>query len=283
MRKLYSPKTVKELMDFYDVNFSKSLGQNFLVDGNFVRRIVESANVEEKNVIEVGPGIGTLSYEIAQKAKKLVVIEIDRSLVPILNENLSEFSNTKIIREDILKVDINKIVEEDFNGEDFILISNLPYYITTPIIEKFAKIEKCKNMTIMLQKEVAMRILAKESTKDYSALTLFVKFFADVKKEFNVAKTVFMPKPKIDSTVLNLKLRIYDKSVDQKILFDLIHAGFNKRRKTILNSLQNVCKKEELIEIFEKLNISPKLRAENLTLDRYIDISKEVENIRKQK
>src|SRR5699024_1525617 len=110
------------------------------------------------------------------------------------------------------------------------------------------KIEKCKNMTIMLQKEVAMRILAKESTKDYSALTLFVKFFADVKKEFNVAKTVFMPKPKIDSTVLNLKLRIYDKSVDRKILFDLIHAGFNKRRKTILNSLQNVCKKEELIE-----------------------------------
>lgn len=279
MRKLYSPKVVKSLMEAYNVKFSKSLGQNFLVDGNFVRKIVEASDIEGKNVIEVGPGIGTLTYELAQKAKKVIAIEIDRGLIPILNENLKEFDNALVIREDILKADIKKIVENEFNGEEFSLVSNLPYYITTPIIEKFAANNiNCKKMTIMIQKEVSDRILSKENEKDYSALSLFVKFYSNAKKEFNVPKSVFMPKPKIDSTVLTLDLRIYDENVDRKRLFDLIHAGFTQRRKTILNSLSQVVPKEDLIKIFEKLSISEKLRAENLSLDDYIAITNELEN-----
>ena len=280
MKKLYSPKIVKEITDLYSFRFSKSLGQNFLVDKNFVDKIVDAADVSEKNVIEIGPGIGTITYEMAKVAKKVVAIEIDDSLIPIIEENMAEFDNFDLIHEDILKADLEKIVAEEFAGESFKVVSNLPYYITTPIIEKLVTSNlPCKDMTIMVQKEVADRMLATEKDKEYSSLSVFVKYYSDAKKVTNVPKSVFMPQPKIDSTVLKLELRKYTDDVDEAKLFSLIHAGFNKRRKTILNSLSDAVEKEKLRLAFEKLGIKNNLRAENLSLDDFINLAKIIETL----
>ena len=277
MKKLYSPKVVREIIDLYDFKFKKSLGQNFLIDKNFVDKIVDAAEIENQNVLEIGPGIGTITYEMAKVAKKVVAIEIDQTLIPILEENLGEFENTKVINEDILKVDLKKLVEEEFNGESFKVVSNLPYYITTPIIEMLITTGiACDDMTIMVQKEVAERMVASESDKEYSSLSVFIKFYTDAKVVINLPKSVFMPQPKIDSTILNLKLRLYDDKVNQDMLFKLVRAGFNKRRKTILNSLSDVVAKDDLKLAFEKLNLAENLRAENLSLDDYINLANEL-------
>ena len=280
MRKLYSPKVVKEIIDLYGFRFSKSLGQNFLIDKNFVDKIVDGADIAGKNVIEVGPGIGTISYEMAKTCKKLVLIELDSSLIPILEENMSDFRNVTIINQDILKTDLKEIQYKYFGGEPFEFVSNLPYYITTPIIEKiFEEDLDCHSMTIMVQKEVADRMLADEKSKDYSSLSVFIKYYSDAEKITNVPKSVFMPQPKIDSTVLKLNLRKYRDDVDEKKLFALVHAGFNKRRKTILNSLSDAVEKEKLRLAFDKLGIKNNLRAENLSLDDFINLTKTIETL----
>lgn len=279
MRKLYSPKVVKDIIDLYGFRFSKSLGQNFLIDKNFVDKIVDGADIAGKNVIEVGPGIGTISYEMAKACKKLVLIEIDSSLIPILEENMSDFENVTIIHQDILKTDLKEIQDKYFGGEAFELVSNLPYYITTPIIEKiFEEDLDCRSMTIMVQKEVADRMLATEKDKDYSSLSVFVKYYSEARLLIKVPKSVFMPQPKIDSSVLRLDLRIYDEKVNKERLFALVKAGFLKRRKTILNSLSAVAEKDDLKKVFEILNLKENLRAENLSLDDYIKIANELEN-----
>lgn len=278
MKKLYSPKVVKDIIDLYSFRFSKSLGQNFLVDKNFVEKIVDAADVKDTNVLEIGPGIGTITYEMAKSAKKVVAIEIDSALLPIIEENMEEFDNFKLIHEDILKAKLEDIVEEEFDGEAFKVVSNLPYYITTPIIEKLVTSKlPCTDMTIMVQKEVADRMLATEKDKEYSSLSVFIKYFSKAEKITNVPKSVFMPQPKIDSTVLKLKLRKYRDDVDDSKLFALVHAGFNKRRKTILNSLADAVDKEKLRLAFDKLGINEKLRAENLSLDDFIDLTKTIE------
>lgn len=279
MRKLYSPKVVKDIIDLYGFRFSKSLGQNFLIDKNFVDKIVDGADIAGKNVIEVGPGIGTISYEMAKTCKKLVLIEIDYSLIPILEENMSDFDNVTIIHQDILKTDLKEIQDKYFGGEAFDFVSNLPYYITTPIIEKiFEEDLDCHSMTIMVQKEVADRMLATEKDKDYSSLSVFVKYYSEAKLLTKVPKSVFMPQPKIDSSVLGLDLRIYDEDVNKEKLFALVKAGFLKRRKTILNSLSAVAEKDDLRKVFETLDLKENLRAENLSLDDYIKIVNELEN-----
>lgn len=274
MKKLYSPKIVKEIIDLYDFKFKKSLGQNFLIDKNFVDKIIDIADIENENVLEIGPGIGTITYEMAKTAKKVLAVEIDENLIPILQQNLEEFSNVKVINQDILKVDLKKLIEEEFSNQSFKVVSNLPYYITTPIIELLITSNfTCKDMTIMVQKEVAQRMVASANDKDYSSLSVFVKFYSDAKILVNLPKTVFMPQPKIDSSILNLKLRIYDEKVDQKKLFNLVRAGFNKRRKTILNSLSDVASKEDLKIAFEKTGLRENLRAENLSLDDFIKLA----------
>lgn len=274
MKKLYSPKIVKEIIDLYDFKFKKSLGQNFLIDKNFVDKIIDIADIENENVLEIGPGIGTITYEMAKTAKKVLAVEIDENLIPILQQNLEEFSNVKVINQDILKVDLKKLIEEEFNNQSFKVVSNLPYYITTPIIEILITSNfPCQDMTIMVQKEVAQRMVASANDKDYSSLSVFVKFYSDAKILVNLPKTVFMPQPKIDSSILNLKLRIYDEKVDQKKLFNLVRAGFNKRRKTILNSLSDVASKEDLKIAFEKTGLRENLRAENLSLDDFIKLA----------
>ncbi|WP_276862173.1 16S rRNA (adenine(1518)-N(6)/adenine(1519)-N(6))-dimethyltransferase RsmA [Anaerococcus tetradius] len=280
MKKLYSPKVVKDIIDIYNFRFSKSLGQNFLVDKNFVEKIVDRADVKDTNVLEIGPGIGTITYEMAKSAKKVVAIEIDSALLPIIEENMEEFDNFKLIHEDILKAKLEDIVEEEFDGEAFKVVSNLPYYITTPIIEKLVTSKlPCTDMTIMVQKEVADRMLATEKDKEYSSLSVFIKYFSKAEKITNVPKSVFMPQPKIDSTVLKLKLRKYRDDVDDSKLFAIVHAGFNKRRKTILNSLADAVDKEKLRLAFDKLGINEKLRAENLSLDDFIDLTKTIETL----
>jgi len=280
MKKLYSPKVVKEIIDLYDFNFKKSLGQNFLIDKNFVDKIVDAADIENQNVLEIGPGIGTITYEMAKVAKKVVAIEIDQNLIPILDQNLDEFDNTLVINEDILKVDLKKLVEKEFDGESFKVVSNLPYYITTPIIEMLITSNlPCTDMTIMVQKEVGQRMLADEKDKEYSSLSVFVKFYSETKFLVNLPKSVFMPQPKIDSTILNLRLRLYHDKVNQNLLFKLVRAGFNKRRKTILNSLSDVVSKDDLRLVFAKLDIKENLRAENLSLDDYINLANELENV----
>lgn len=277
MKKLYSPKIVREIIDLYDFNFKKSLGQNFLIDKNFVDKIVDAADIENQNVLEIGPGIGTITYEMAKQAKKVVAIEIDQSLIPILDENLEEFANAKVINQDILKTDLKKLVEEEFNGESFKVVSNLPYYITTPIIELLITTGlPCDDMTIMVQKEVAERMVAGESDKEYSSLSVFIKFYTEAEVITNLPKSVFMPQPKIDSTILNLKLRIYDENVNQDLLFKLVRAGFNKRRKTILNSMSDVIEKDRLKEAFAKVNLAENLRAENLSIDDFINLTNEL-------
>ena len=274
MKKLYSPKIVKEIIDLYDFKFKKSLGQNFLIDKNFVDKIIDIADIENENVLEIGPGIGTITYEMAKTAKKVLAVEIDENLIPILQQNLEEFSNVKVINQDILKVDLKKLIEEEFSNQSFKVVSNLPYYITTPIIELLITSNfPCQDMTIMVQKEVAQRMVASANDKDYSSLSVFVKFYSDAKILVNLPKTVFMPQPKIDSSILNLKLRIYDEKVDQKKLFNLVRAGFNKRRKTILNSLSDVAKKDDLKIAFEKTGLRENLRAENLSLDDFIKLA----------
>ena len=277
MKKLYSPKVVREIIDLYDFNFKKSLGQNFLIDKNFVDKIVDAADIKNQNVLEIGPGIGTISYEMAKLAKKVVAIEIDQTLIPILDENLEEFDNAKVINQDILKTDLKKLVEEEFDGESFKVVSNLPYYITTPIIEMLITTGlPCDDMTIMVQKEVAERMVASESDKEYSSLSVFIKFYTEAEVITNLPKSVFMPQPKIDSTILNLKLRIYDENVNQDLLFKLVRAGFNKRRKTILNSLSDVVEKDRLKEAFAKVDLAENLRAENLSIDDFINLTNEL-------
>lgn len=274
MKKLYSPKVVKEIIDLYDFKFKKSLGQNFLIDKNFVDKIIDQADVSGENVLEIGPGIGTITYEMAKTAKKVLAVEIDENLIPILEKNLEEFDNTLIINDDILKVDLKKLVEDQFNGESFKLVSNLPYYITTPIIEMIITSDlPCTDMTIMVQKEVGQRMVASEKDKEYSSLSVFVKFYSDAKLLINLPKSVFMPQPKIDSTILNLRLRLYDENVDKDLLFQLVRAGFNKRRKTILNSLSDVRDKEELKIAFKEADLKENLRAENLSLDDFIKLT----------
>ena len=277
MKRLYSPKVVKEIIDLYDFNFKKSLGQNFLIDKNFVDKIVDAADIKDQNVLEIGPGIGTITYEMAKIAKKVVAIEIDQTLIPILKENLSEFENAKVIKQDILKTDLKGLVDNEFNGESFKVVSNLPYYITTPIIEMLITTGlPCDDMTIMVQKEVAERMVASESDKEYSSLSVFIKFYTEAKVIANLPTSVFIPQPKIDSTILNLKLRIYDENVNQDLLFKLIRAGFNKRRKTILNSMSDVVEKDKLKEAFAKVDLKENLRAENLSIDDFINLTNEL-------
>ena len=214
---------------------------------------------------------------MAKIAKKVVAIEIDQTLIPILKENLSEFENAKVIKQDILKTDLKGLVDNEFNGESFKVVSNLPYYITTPIIEMLITTGlPCDDMTIMVQKEVAERMVASESDKEYSSLSVFIKFYTEAKVIANLPKSVFIPQPKIDSTILNLKLRIYDENVNQDLLFKLIRAGFNKRRKTILNSMSDVVEKDKLKEAFAKVDLKENLRAENLSIDDFINLTNEL-------
>jgi len=280
MNKLYAPSTIKGLKDSYDFKFSKSLGQNFLTDRNIVNHIVEGAGVAPGDlVIEIGPGIGVITWEAAQIAEKVIAVEIDKTLIPILEETLGQCDNVQIVNQDILKTDINQLIAEHRrNGQPVKIIGNLPYYITTPIIMKILEERvPAESITIMMQKEVAERINAQPSTKDYGSLSVAVQYYCDTRIVAHVPKEVFMPQPKVGSSVLRLDIR-KDKKVElinDEVFFQCVKAGFGQRRKTLLNSMMGVkgATKEIVKESLKAAGIDPARRAETLNLDEFAELS----------
>ncbi|WP_066506416.1 16S rRNA (adenine(1518)-N(6)/adenine(1519)-N(6))-dimethyltransferase RsmA [Abyssisolibacter fermentans] len=278
--KLYSPKVLKGVIEKHGFRFSKGLGQNFLIDGNVVRNICNAADINENDeVIEIGPGVGTLSQELCQRAKKVLAIELDDRLIPILKDTLSEHDNFSIINSDVLKLDLHKVIKENFEGDSVKLAANLPYYITTPIIMKILESHlKIKKIAVMVQKEVAMRIQAKPGTKDYGALSIAVGYYSKAEIALNVPRNVFMPKPNVDSAVVVLD--IYGKPrvdvEDEVLFFKVVKSAFAKRRKTLLNALSSgfiSLNKEQVKNVLERCNIDPKLRGEVLSIEDYAKIT----------
>lgn len=283
-KKLYSPKVMKEILDKYGFKFSKSLGQNFLIDQNIINKIVDSADIDENSgVIEIGPGFGTLTQAICKKAKKVVAIEVDKSLKEVHKETIN-YDNIDIIYDDFLNIDVDKLIDEKFEGLDVKLVANLPYYITTPIIMKVLENHyKISKIVVMVQKEVAQRLNALPNTKEYGAITLAVSYRADTNIEMIVPNTVFMPRPKVDSAVISFDVLKEAKINvrDEKLMFNLIKCAFGQRRKTLLNSLSNKLEipKDDLKNLLENLNINPSIRGEVLNLEQFAKISDEIMNI----
>lgn len=280
-KKLYSPKVMKDILDQYGFKFSKRLGQNFLIDGNIINKIVDAADIDQNSgVIEIGPGFGTLTQCLCKRAKKVVAIEIDQSLRAVHDATVP-YDNIRLIYDDFMKIDVDKIIEEEFHGMDVKLVANLPYYITTPIIMKILEDKyKISKIVVMVQKEVAQRLNAKPNTKEYGAISLAVQYRADTKIAMIVPSSVFMPRPKVDSAVIALDIlknpRINVE--DEKMLFSVIRASFGQRRKTLLNSLSSnlSCPKEMIKEVLENVNIDPGIRGETLTLEEFGAISDEI-------
>jgi len=279
--KLYSPKVIKDILDRYGFKFSKSLGQNFLIDGNIIKRIVEIAGLDEKSgVLEIGPGFGTLTQLLCKKANKVIAIEVDKSLIEVHKGTL-DYPNLKIIYDDFLKVDVNKLIEEEFKGLDVKIVANLPYYITTPIIMKILEEKyKVSKIVVMVQKEMAQRLNSKPGTKNYGAITLAVQYRADTNIAMIVPNSVFMPKPKVDSAVIEFKILPKPRIdvCDEKMLFKVIKASFAQRRKTILNGLSNSLNfsKDIINESLVSAGINPGIRGEKLTLEEFGRISDEI-------
>lgn len=276
--RLYSPKYIRYIIDKYGFRFSKSLGQNFLIDGNIVRNIVKGANItKEDYVLEIGPGIGTLTEELALNAKKVVAVELDKSLLPVLDETLGRYENIEIIHGDILKLDIEEIIRENLGGGPIKVVANLPYYVTTPIIGKLLEDSlDIESISVMVQKEVADRMIAGPGTKDYGSLSIFVNFYSSPEILLIAPKTVFMPQPKVDSAVIKLNIRKTLPNIDREKFFQVVKAGFSKRRKTILNCLSSYgfnLDKDTIRQGLDQINIEPKERAENLSIEDFINIS----------
>ena len=278
--KLYSPATINEIKQKHGFRLSKSLGQNFLTDKNIIDKIIEKSMIGENDlVIEIGPGIGVLTSAAAEAAGKVIAVEIDRNLIPILKETLSEYQNIEIINRDILKTDLREILEQnrEINGqriEGVKILGNLPYYITTPIIMKILEDRvPADSITIMLQKEVADRIKAGPGTKAYGALSVAVQYYCTVTHVVNAPKEIFVPQPKVDSAVIRLDIR-KEKPVllySEDAFFAVVKAGFGQRRKTLLNSLTGIygLTKDEIAEVMMQAGIDPIRRAETLSLEEF--------------
>lgn len=278
MATLGNPTNTIAILQKYGFNFQKKYGQNFLIDANILEKIIDAAAVNENDcVLEIGPGIGTMTQYLCEKAKEVVAVEIDKKLIPILEQDtLSAYGNITIINEDILKVDINAIVQEKNDGKPIKVVANLPYYITTPIImELFESRVPLDSITIMVQKEVAERMQVGPGTKDYGALSLAVQYYAKPEMMLTVPASCFMPRPNVDSAVIKLTRHDYPPVTvsDEKLMFDIIRASFNQRRKTLVNGLGNAVelnvKKEQVSSALEKMGLSPTIRGEALTLGEF--------------
>ncbi len=276
--KLYAPSTIKEIKERYGFRLSKSLGQNFLTDKHIIDRIIEAADIDAGDlIIEIGPGIGVLTREAAERAGRVVAVEIDRNLLPILEETLAGYDNVEVVNADILKTDVNRIIAES-DCRKATIIGNLPYYITTPIIMNLLERGvKADSMIFMMQKEVADRIRAGAGSKTYGALSVAVQYYCSAELVTMVPKEVFFPAPKVDSAVLKLHIR-KDKPVelnDEAMFFRCIKAGFGQRRKTLANSLQGIggIDKEEVKECLRSLGIEENRRAETLSIEEFAAIA----------
>ncbi|MBR1691322.1 MAG: 16S rRNA (adenine(1518)-N(6)/adenine(1519)-N(6))-dimethyltransferase RsmA [Lachnospiraceae bacterium] len=281
MANLGNPKNTIEILQKYHFNFQKKFGQNFLIDTHVLDKIIEASEITKDDcVLEIGPGIGTMTQYLAEHAGKVVAVEIDDHLIPILKDTLSSYDNVTIVHEDILKVDIGRIVWEQNGGEPIKVVANLPYYITTPIIMGlFESHVPLRSITVMVQKEVAQRMQVGPGTKDYGALSLAVQYYAKPQIVANVPPNCFMPRPNVGSAVIRL-LRHDEPPVqvrDEKLLFTLIRAAFNQRRKTLVNALTNAqtlsVTKEEVLQALKQMDVPATIRGEALTLEQFAQLS----------
>lgn len=274
MLKLSSPSTIKYIMEKYGFKFSKSLGQNFLISDDVVEDIMEGADVSEEDyILEVGPGIGVMTQALAERAKKVVSVELDTSLLPVLKETLAPYDNVVIVNDDILKVDIVKLIDDEFGGKKPKVVANLPYYVTTPIIMMF--LEKGLPVTdiVVMVQEVADRIVSGPGNKVFGALSVAVQFYADAEIIVEAPKGVFMPQPKVDSVVVRMRI-LEQPKVDvknRKLFFKVVKAAFGMRRKTLLNALSAGLSvpKDVVVDVLESCDVDPKRRGETLSIKEF--------------
>lgn len=281
MATLGNPQETIAVLQKYNFNFQKKFGQNFLIDTHVLDKIIAAAQItKEDMVLEIGPGIGTMTQYLCENAREVVAVEIDKNLIPILEDTLSGYDNVSLINGDILKVDINQIVQEKNNGKPIKVVANLPYYITTPIImglfESHVPIE---NITVMVQKEVADRMQVGPGTKDYGALSLAVQYYAEPYIVANVPPNCFMPRPKVGSAVIRLTRHSEPPVVvkDEAMMFRLVRASFNQRRKTLVNGLSNspevTATKEEILQALEKMGMPATVRGETFGLEEFAQLT----------
>ena len=281
MAYLGTPSATKEIINKYSFALQKKFGQNFLIDSNVLESIIRGADITKDDfVLEIGPGIGTMTQYLCEAARQVVAVEIDKMLIPILEDTLSEYDNVEVINQDVLKVDIKSLAEEKNNGKPIKVVANLPYYITTPIIMGlFESGVPIDSITIMVQKEVADRMQTGPGSKDYGALSLAVQYYATAKVILNVSATCFMPRPNVDSAVIKLT-RHKEPTVnvaDEKLMFKIIRASFNQRRKTLVNGLKNSPElsfsKEQIVKAVEKIGKPETIRGEALTLEEFAELA----------
>ncbi|ADU92550.1 16S rRNA (adenine(1518)-N(6)/adenine(1519)-N(6))-dimethyltransferase RsmA [Geobacillus sp. Y412MC52] len=278
-----TPGRTKEILERYGFSFKKSLGQNFLIDANILRKIVDVADISpDTGAIEIGPGIGALTEQLARRAKKVVAFEIDGRLLPILADTLSPYDNVRIFHQDVLKADLHAVIAEELaDVSDRMVVANLPYYVTTPIIMKLLTDRlPIRGMVVMLQKEVADRLAAKPGTKDYGSLTIAVQYYTEAEVIMTVPRTVFMPQPNVDSAVIRLVKRQHPPVVvdDEGVFFQVVRASFAQRRKTLFNNLTNNLpggkeNKEQIERVLVALGIDPRRRGETLDIAEFASLS----------
>ncbi len=284
MAELGNPQNTIEVLQKYRFNFQKKFGQNFLIDTHVLDKIIDASGVTEDDfVLEIGPGIGTMTQYLCERAREVVAVEIDKNLIPILSDTLKNYSNVTVINEDILKLDICKLAEEKNQGKPIKVVANLPYYITTPIIMGlFESHVPIDSITIMVQKEVAERMQEKPGSKEYGALSLAVQYYAKPEIVANVPPNCFMPRPNVGSAVI--RLTRHEKPPveveDEKLMFRIIRASFNQRRKTLVNGLNNSPEihlpKEVIQESIVSLGVPENIRGEALSLEQFAELSNEI-------
>ena len=281
MEKLSNPQVTIETIKKHGFDFQKKFGQNFLIDGRVLDKIILAADIQPQDcVLEIGPGIGTMTQYLAEHAGKVIAVEIDEKLIPILEETLQEYSNVTVIQGDILKIDVNRLVQEQNQGRPVKVVANLPYYITTPIIMGlFEQHVPIDNITVMVQKEVADRMQVGPGTKDYGALSLAVQYYAEPYIVANVPPNCFIPRPNVASAVIRLTCYAEPpvKVRDEKLMFQLIRASFNQRRKTLVNGIGNAADlpytKEQVAQALTELGLSATIRGETLGLEEFAKLS----------
>lgn len=286
--KLTSPSTIKYIMEKYGFRFSKSLGQNFLISEFVIEDILDGAEISEEDyILEVGPGIGVMTKAMANRAKQVAAIEIDKSLLPVLSETLADCDNVEIVSGDVLKLDINEVIDTKLEGNKAKVVANLPYYVTTPIIMKLLEEDiNVSDIVVMVQKEVADRMVSPPNNKTYGALSVAVQFYSEPEIITKVPRTSFMPQPNVESTVIRLKVRENPpvELEDKKVFFATVKAAFAMRRKTLLNTIANGglgLNKEESNQVLLLSNIDPKRRGETLDMKEFATLSNNIYKMRK--
>ncbi|MCD7727920.1 MAG: 16S rRNA (adenine(1518)-N(6)/adenine(1519)-N(6))-dimethyltransferase RsmA [Ruminococcus sp.] len=278
MENLSNIGVIKDLMKRYGFSFSKGLGQNFLINPTVCPKIAEMGNAKEGfGIIEIGTGFGVLTCELAKRADKVVAVEIDSRLIPVLSETLAEFDNVKVINDDILKIDLASLIRQEFNGLDVAVCANLPYYLTSPIIMSLLELKlPIKTITVMVQKEAGVRLCTPLGTREAGAITVAINYYAKARRLFDVKRGSFMPPPNIDSCVIQLEIKDTPPKVsDEKFFFETVKAAFSQRRKTLVNSLSSYfnLSKEKVITVVKSVGLKETVRPEQLQMDDFISLA----------